>query len=364
MRIDAFEREMRRNAIIHDQDLFAAPEVIATGRQTLAPSRRALLLELVRIGTLEWTPDVVEAVYGGLNSGVQHAFSVYRGDPAGWPDETAYVRAARADIVDAGMEPVRIHEIAQAFQVTGNPFGIDDARASARPGTTVHFMDASTRALAPEIGEAARGLVRHVCPEAGELAAGTGGYELVDLGLWKDAKVAMNATVERLKALGARTVVTDSPEAVYALNRLATVVGVTHQLEVMHLTEWLAPRAGRVSFVALERRATYHDSSRLGRGLGVFDEPRTLLRAIPELDLVEMKYTREEAIPTGPAHGYPYPDAIPAMGERRLGEAMATSADLLVAASAYSKRNLRAARIDGAPDILDITEVLALALEV
>ena len=104
MRIDTFARDMRRNAIIHDQDLFAAPEVIATGRQTLAPSRRALLLELVRIGTLEWTPDVVEAVYGGLNSGAQHAYSVYRGDPA----------KKRLDFPEEAMgtgEPLRRHMV-------------------------------------------------------------------------------------------------------------------------------------------------------------------------------------------------------------------------------------------------------------
>lgn len=363
MRIDAFAADLRRNAVSHDQDLFAAPEVMATGRQTLAPSRRALLLELVRIGTLAWTPDVVEAVYGGLNSGVQHAFSVYRGDPAGWPDETAYVRAARADIVDAGKAPAPVREIAATFEDCGNPFGIDDAAADARPGATVLFVDAATRAIAPEIGDAARRLARRACPEVGELSTGTGGYELVDLGLWDQAATAMRATLGRLEELGARTVVSESPEAVVALTSLAPLVGVSHDLEIVHLSQWLARRADGLAFARLERRATYHDSSRLGRGLGCFDEPRSLLGRIPGLELVEMTYTRAEAIPTGPALGYPFPDAVPAMGERRLREAIATSADLVVVASAYSKRNLQAAAIAAPPDIRDLAEVLAQALE-
>lgn len=358
MRLDTYAEDLRRNAIVHDQDLFAAPEVMATGRQTLAPSRRALLLELVRIGTIEWTPDVVDAIYAGLNSGVQHAFSVYHGDPDGWPDETHYVRAARADIVEADRHPSHVRKIADAFRTTGNPFGIDESTGTERSGKTVLFIDASTRALAPEVGEATRRLVQRVCPEAGELQVGTSGYELVDLGLWQDAAQGMAGTLNRLERLGAETVVTESPEAVVALTDFAAMLGLGHDLTVRHLTTWLPPHALGAVVRPLARRATYHDSSRLGRYLGVYEEPRILLRQVPELELVEMTYRREQAIPTGPAFGYPYPDAIPAMARRRLREARATGASLVIVGSVYSKRNLQAAG-DRTPEIRHISEVLA-----
>jgi Fe-S oxidoreductase len=362
MRLDAFAGDLRRNAIIHDQDLFAAPEVIATGKQTFAPSRRALLLELVRTGVLDWEPDVVDAIYAGLDGGVQHAFSVYRGDPDGWPDETPYVRAARADIVDAGKAPPYAQAIANAFRASGDPFG-GTAHDEAHPGEVVLFTDASTRELAPETADAARRIVAHVLPEHGALANGSSGYELYDLGLWDAAATAIRTALDALRSLGARTVVSESPEAVVALTQFAAALGIRHDLEVCHLSEWLVARGFAPSGGTSHRRAAYHDSSRLGRGLGVYDAPRALLAAVPGLELVEMQYRREEAIPTGPALGYPFPGAIPAMAERRLTEAMETGADVVVVTSPYSKRNLRLAPMGDPPAIRDLLEVLAACQE-
>jgi Fe-S oxidoreductase len=359
MRLSAFADALRQNAIVHDQDLFASPEVIALGKQTYAPSRRALLLELVRIGAIGWTPDLVDAIYAGLNSGVQHAFSVYRGDPAGWPDETHYVRAARADIVDAGLAPPYVRAIADAFHATGSPFGDAGQGTQHTDGSVVLFIDASTRALAPETAEAARKLVNRADPDAGELSGGTSGYELFDLGLWDDAATAIRTTVHTLEQLGAEAVVSESPEAVVALTGFASSLGITHGISVQHLSAWLATHLREPFAVSMPRRATYHDSSRLGRGLGVFDAPRALLGDIPDLELVEMRYRCQEAIPTGPTLGYPYPEAIPGMALRRLTEAMDTSADLVVVSSPYSKRNLRLAPVNKPPEIRDLLDVLA-----
>jgi Fe-S oxidoreductase len=363
MRLAAFADDLRQNAIIHDQDLFAAPEVIALGRQTFAPSRRALLLELIRSGTIGWSPDIVDAIYAGLNSGVQHAFSVYRGDPTGWPDETPYVRAARADIVDAGLTPPYVQAVAGAFQRTGNPFGAAAPDGGQRAGRVVLFIEAATRALAPETADAARRIMRATLPDAGELNSGSSGYELYDLGLWEDAATAIRSTLQALQRLGADTVVSESPEAVVALTQVAAALGIRHELDVCHLSAWLAPRDIAFASSITPRRATYHDSSRLGRVLGEFDAPRALLGRIPGLELVEMRYRREEAIPTGPTLGYPFPEAMPEMALRRLTEAMDTSADLVVVSSPYAKRNLRLAPVSNPPEIRDLLDVLAARLE-
>ncbi len=57
----------------------------------------------------------------------------------------------------------------------------------------------------------------------------------------------------------------------------------------MDFTEFLAGLSWtRYGLKGLKLRVTYHDACSLRRGQGVYEEPRQLLRAIPELTFIEM----------------------------------------------------------------------------
>jgi heterodisulfide reductase subunit D len=115
-------------------------------------------------------------------------------------------------------------------------------------------------------------------------------------------------------------------------------------IKVVHAVEYLDDlvRQGRLKFTkAVKRKVTYHDPCHLGRGAGVYDAPRNLLRAVPGLELVEMPRNRRWSWCCGGGGGVPeaYPDLAKWSAEDRLNEAKATGAELLLTTSAVCHRS-------------------------
>jgi Fe-S oxidoreductase len=139
------------------------------------------------------------------------------------------------------------------------------------------------------------------------------------------------------------------------------------RFEVVHVTELLAEllRAGRLRITRpYPKRVTYHDPCYLGRHNGVFDEPRELLRAIPGLELVEMKSSRQDSLCCGGGGGRIWMDTP--RGERfsdlRLGQADDVKAEVLATSCPYCVTMFEDSRLsrddEDSVRIKDITEIL------
>lgn len=87
-------------------------------------------------------------------------------------------------------------------------------------------------------------------------------------------------------------------------------------VDVLGVTEPLSPFRGKV---------TYHDSCHLRRGLGVVEAPRTLLRAIPGVELLEMEES-DRCCGFGGVFAAKHPGISCAMVERKIEKILATGA--------------------------------------
>lgn len=127
--------------------------------------------------------------------------------------------------------------------------------------------------------------------------------------------------------------------------------------EVLHLSELLLRllEEGKLDLPEIERRVTYHDPCHLGRHGGVYDAPRRILKAIPGLELVEMERVRENSLCCGAGGGVrtAHGSFAAELAERRLAEAAATGAELLVTCCPFCEANL----VGGLP-VLDLVELL------
>ena len=163
-----------------------------------------------------------------------------------------------------------------------------------------------------------------------------------------------------------RRIVTPDPHAFNALVKEYPQRG--HSFEALHYTQLLAPLVGQIGWVReLNLRVTFHDPCYLGRQNGEYDAPRTLLEAIPGVQLVEMGRCRENAYCCGGGGGGMWLDGFTSdhtterLAERRVREAVRTGADVLAVCCPYEvSRFSDAAKSTGHGDlrVCDIIELI------
>ncbi len=141
--------------------------------------------------------------------------------------------------------------------------------------------------------------------------------------------------------------------------------------EVRHYTQLLADylRDGKLAFSRkIEKTVTFHDPCYLGRHNDVFEEPRSLINAIPGVELREMRHHHRNSLCCGGGGGRMWQEI---QGERkiselRIQEAVETGASTLVTACPYCLIMLEDARkTAGVEDrivVQDLSELVAEAL--
>ena len=137
-----------------------------------------------------------------------------------------------------------------------------------------------------------------------------------------------------------------------------------NDLKIVHAVQLFEEliASGKLSPGRLDVKVTYHDPCHLGRHTGVYDAPRNVLRAIPGVELVEMKNIRERARCCGAGAGLKTanPKTALEIAKKRIDEACDTGAQILVTACPFCEQNLsEAARLSERRIVVkDISEIL------
>jgi len=190
------------------------------------------------------------------------------------------------------------------------------------------------------------------------------GYPLLANGQRDEARELMAHNLEVVRSMGAERVVCTCASCYHVWAHIYPQEMGDLGLEVIHATQLLADlqAEGKLTMKSLPRQVTYHDPCELGRVSGIYDVPRQVLAAIPDLTSVEMALNRVTAFCCGEGGNLEVfnPGLSQAVAGRRLAQAQATGAQILVTACARNKRALAAAasRNDGPLEVLDIVELV------
>jgi heterodisulfide reductase subunit D len=170
--------------------------------------------------------------------------------------------------------------------------------------------------------------------------------------------------VETIKASGAKRVVFGCAECYNAFKTDYPAYVGRLPFELLHLTELLADSVekGDLDFGSLPGTVTYHDPCRLGRYLKVYDAPRTVLGAVPDLELVEMEEARERAICCGSTAWVNCSGCSKLIQREKLRQARETGASVMLTACPKCQIHLTCAARDlEADQAVQVADVLTWA---
>jgi len=179
--------------------------------------------------------------------------------------------------------------------------------------------------------------------------------------------------IHRIRASGARELVTPCAGCYKTFKKIYPKIEDLG-LEVYHSIQYLEKLIdeGKIKFEGeINKKVTYHDPCDLGRAFQVFEEPRNILKRIPELQYVEMPRNRLQARCCGGGGGVlaNNPDMAVDMAAERVRDALAVGAEVIVSGCAACKDNLKKGakaipkQERGKIKIMDITEMVAGAIE-
>jgi heterodisulfide reductase subunit D len=177
--------------------------------------------------------------------------------------------------------------------------------------------------------------------------------------------------VAAYKAKGVKTLLCSCPCCVNIMSRdWPLFYGKELPFKIRHITQFVADamKTGRLAVrKELRERLIYHDPCYLSRGVGIMEEPRAVLRAIPGVELTEFDRNRLESrcCGAGGAARKIFSDNAIAMGRLAIDEAVDKKADKLVLScpACYAKVNEAMTGYDKQIEIVDIMELVAKMLE-
>lgn len=196
------------------------------------------------------------------------------------------------------------------------------------------------------------------------------GYPLMIAGMGDAVSELVQHNVEAVRKRGAKTLVAGCPSCYHTwVHEYPEIIGEPLGIQVLHMTHLLEGLLsnGRLHLREFPRTVTYHDPCDLGRNSNIYEAPRNVIRSIPGVSFTEMEENRRYALCCGGGGDVAMCDQelVEAVARRRLQQAQATEAQVLVSACQQCKRTLMtAARQEKIRmRVLDVVELVAAAME-
>ena len=293
----------------------------------------------------------------------------------------------RRGMIDDGNVPQSLQKPLKALESRGNPYGkMEKKRADwtksaefqqtcnvkildgKKDVDTLYFVDSITSYddRMQSIGRSTARILSHIGKHFGILGAleRDSGHDARRFGEEMLFLALRDHNSNAVKTSGVRRIVTADPHTYNALKHDYKDVP-----PVEHISQVIARevKAGKIQFNPVKEESkvySYHDPCYLGRHNQVYEDPRSVLDAIPGLKRVEMKRSRDRSFCCGGGGLMLFyePHEEQRMGVLRARMAAEAGANVIVTACPFCMANLedaiKVAGMEGKMSVLDLTEVV------
>ena len=337
----------------------------AQGRIDIA---RALLK-----GELDYSKKLLEIIYAcTLCGGCEVTCRRNRADME--PLKVLY--ELRFKCVDDGRGPMEKHKkFAENVENYHNPYGEPhEARFKWMPESKIYkeeveiglFVGCTLSYRLPNVAKAAINIlnklnIRFRVLQGEEYCCGSVLYRV---GLTSKVRELMDHNLRIIDKLGIKKMLFVCPGCYETFKSIYPKLGGTLNFEIIHMMEFLSELCDNkeIKLNKSPQRVTYHDPCHLGRLMGIYEQPRKILKAIPGLTLIEMERIMDNTWCCGAGAGVKaaFNNFALWSARERLKEAKKTGSRLLLTACPFCELNLKdsAKAYKESIEVKDILELL------
>ncbi len=189
-------------------------------------------------------------------------------------------------------------------------------------------------------------------------------------GMRKDFVEHAHKVNNDLKSRGVKQIISIVPSCTYTLRKLMAESEGNSDFKVKHFSEVLAENLSSLKLrFPKQVKVTYHDPCQLVRYMGIVDEPRKIIKAIENVELVETQWTKGEyATCCGGGGGFEavFPEMSEMLAVNRAKELIETGAQIIVTQCPgcimQLETGLKALKIENV-EVLDLAQLVAMSME-
>jgi len=202
-------------------------------------------------------------------------------------------------------------------------------------GNILYYPGCLTKFAAPQLKEKYEKILRKAgidFIELGELEVCCGSPAL-KAGYVEDFKKLAQKNLKIFKDHGVKKIITNCPACFMNFKKeYPKVLGKEWDIEVEHISQTLTKSKIQNS-KSKNQKITYHDPCHLGRQMGIYEEPREIIKALG-YELVEMELNRRESFCCGGGGGVKTnePELANKIAKERIKQAKKTGAKILCTA--------------------------------